>query len=75
MIENVKTPEVSPLATDAIVAVPTDKFYALILKLNEVIGVVNSLITNVETHTTELSECRQNLSNVAKILEELYDEA
>lgn len=75
MLNKFKTPTLTPMLTSNTVTVPTSDFQNLISKVNEIVDVVNSLKSVSDIHSEELTTCKQNISNIAKILEEIYDEA
>lgn len=73
MIAPVKIPELAPIGAGNVLAVPKDEFNTLVDGVNKVIEVVNAQTVQIEQITSELTTCKQNISNLAKILEEVYD--
>ena len=74
MLDPIKIPTLPTLVSDDVVAVPKSEFNKLVACLNSVIEVVNSQTSAIQVHSEAISTCKQNISNVAKILEDIYDE-
>lgn len=73
-MDPIKIPELQPMVTDDIVAVPKGVFNSLIDYVNQLNEVVVLQTEIIKAHSEELTTCKQNISNIAKILEEVYDE-
>lgn len=72
-MSHVNIPELAPIGGGNALIVPKDEFNNLIARVNEIIDVVNTQTAQIGQGMAELTTCKQNISNLAKILEEVYD--
>jgi hypothetical protein len=75
MFEAIKLPELQPMLRDDTVVVPTDEFKKLIEYVNKIAEATNAHSTVIAQTSEALTTCKQDISNIARILEEVYDEA
>lgn len=70
----IKLPELAPMVSDEILAVPKNIFNTLVAYVNSLTDVVNTQSVLIKELSTELTTCRRDIANIAKILEDIYDE-
>lgn len=67
-------PEMPKLAADGIIAVKSEDFKVIVDTLNGVIDFVQKQQTLINNLSAELTVCREDISKIAKILEDMYNE-
>lgn len=73
-MEVFKIPEVYPLHDGKFVTVPSESWNALCTTISKIIEVVNLHSEKLPEMQSELIKCSDDVSKIATILEEIYEE-
>jgi hypothetical protein len=72
-MDNIKLPELPETLVKGVVAIKSSDLKILVDAYNTLIGVVAAQQTTIQDLTSALDTCREDITKIAKILEELYE--